>query len=167
MFAEYHVWEHSSGSHDISTEEYHVPAAISEHIDYVTPGVRLRSRRAEVTRNLKKRAGDNKRVKPLITQLAGFPHPNSTTCSIYVTAECTRGQFCAGLDLILRWSIANARDSGQPSTPFPTPRLLCLAMSLAFLRVSMCITAGRIWISTSARCIREYLGRSRFHHGEA
>jgi tripeptidyl-peptidase-1 len=30
-------------------------------------------------------------VKPFITQLKGFPHPNSTTCATYVTADCTRG----------------------------------------------------------------------------
>lgn len=93
MFAEFYVWEHSSGSFDISTEEYHVPAHVKEHIDYVTPGVRLRTRRAEATHNLNKRTNlDKNRVKPFITQLPGFPHPNSTTCSIYVTADCTRGQ---------------------------------------------------------------------------
>lgn len=93
MFAEFYVWEHSSGIYDISTEEYHVPAHVKEHIDYVTPGVRLRTRRVEATRNLNKRAStDKNRVKPFITQLPGFPNPNSTTCSIYVTADCTRGQ---------------------------------------------------------------------------
>lgn len=94
MFAEFYVWEHSSGSFDISTEEYHVPAHVKEHIDYVTPGVRLRTRRAEATQNLNKRAStDKNRVKPFITQLPGFPNPNSTTCSIYVTADCTRAQY--------------------------------------------------------------------------
>lgn len=92
MFAEYHVWEHTSGSHDISTEEYHIPAHVQEHIDYVTPGVRLRVKRAEATRNLSKRGAiDKNRVKPFITQLKAYPHPNSTTCSMYVTADCTRG----------------------------------------------------------------------------
>lgn len=94
MFAEYHVWEHTSGSHDISTEEYHLPAHVQEHVDYVTPGVRLRVKRAEATRNLGKRGGiNNDRVKPFITQLKAYPNPNSTTCATYVTADCTRAQY--------------------------------------------------------------------------
>jgi len=32
-------------------------------------------------------------VKPLITQLPGFPHPNSSVCDIYVTAPCTQVQY--------------------------------------------------------------------------
>ena len=90
LFADFYVWEHDSGAHDISTEAYHVPSHIREHIDYVTPGVRLRSKRAEATSNLEKRAPNVGQVKPFITQLPGFPHPNSSTCSLYVTADCTR-----------------------------------------------------------------------------
>ncbi|KAB5571736.1 putative Tripeptidyl-peptidase sed1 [Coniochaeta sp. 2T2.1] len=92
IFAEFHVWEHVSGSHDISVEEYHVPVRIKEHIDYISPGVRLRTRRVEATTNVNKRGIDKNRVKPFITQLPGFPNPNSTTCSMYVTADCTRVQ---------------------------------------------------------------------------
>lgn len=93
MFASYHVYEHASGSHDISTEEYHVPAHVQEHIDYITPGVRLRTRRAEATQNLAKRGNiDRNRVKPFVSNLKNAPHPNSTTCSIWVTADCTRGE---------------------------------------------------------------------------
>ncbi|KAF4633910.1 hypothetical protein G7Y89_g4204 [Cudoniella acicularis] len=92
LVAEFYVWEHVSGAHDISTEEYHVPSHIQEHIDYVTPGSRLRQR------NIKRRDGSIEKrglniVKPLITQLPGFPHPNSSVCDIYVTAECTRVQY--------------------------------------------------------------------------
>lgn len=40
-------------------------------------------------------------VRPFITKLPVFPEPNSTTCSVYVTAECTRGRFmmstCLGI----------------------------------------------------------------------
>jgi tripeptidyl-peptidase-1 len=87
--AEFFIWEHVSGAHDVSTEEYHVPTHIQEHIDYVTPGTRLRHRsiKVEQVRGLEKRVV----AKPLITQLPGFPNPNASTCDIYVTAECTRG----------------------------------------------------------------------------
>ncbi|KUJ15936.1 alkaline serine protease [Mollisia scopiformis] len=98
LIAEFFVWEHVSGTNDISTEEYHIPTHIREHIDYVTPGTRLRQRAAKRHVNkairadgLEKRVPDT--VKPLITQLPGFPHPNSSVCDIYVTAECTRVQY--------------------------------------------------------------------------
>jgi tripeptidyl-peptidase I len=95
LVAEFYVWEHSSGTSDISSEEYHVPTHIQEHIDYVTPGTRLRQRkmRAAGAGKLEKRLG----AHPLITQLPGFPNPNSSVCDIYVTAECTRGM-CLPLD---------------------------------------------------------------------
>jgi tripeptidyl-peptidase-1 len=38
-----------------------------------------------------KKRGVAERPRPLITQLPGYPHPNSSVCDIYVTAECTRG----------------------------------------------------------------------------
>ncbi|CZR60665.1 related to Tripeptidyl-peptidase sed1 [Phialocephala subalpina] len=95
LIAEFFVWEHVSGTKDISTEEYHVPNAIKEHIDYVTPGTRLRQGKAKPERSgdLKKRLNPGVIAKPLITQLPGFPHPNSSVCDIYVTAECTRVQY--------------------------------------------------------------------------
>jgi tripeptidyl-peptidase I len=91
LIAEFFVWEHVSGTHDISTESYHVPTHIQEHIDYVTPGTRLRQRNLRLERN----GALDKRVvaKPLITQLPAFPNPNSSVCDIYVTAECTRGTY--------------------------------------------------------------------------
>jgi tripeptidyl-peptidase I len=74
----------------MSTESYHIPSKIQEHIDYVTPGTRLRTRQhAAKEKKMKKRSFKDD-VQPFITQLPAFPEPNSTTCSIYVTAECTR-----------------------------------------------------------------------------
>lgn len=98
LFAEFFIWEHSSGTHDISTESYHVPAHIRRHIDCVTPGTRLRQRNVKRA----KAVGIEKRllspdlpkgIQPLITELPGFPHPNLSTCDTYVTAECTRIQY--------------------------------------------------------------------------
>lgn len=100
LFAEFYVWEHSSGSSDISAEEYHIPEYIQEHIDYVTPGTRLRSRdlgKRSWSTEFEKRSGSDYLLRPTphITKLPGFPNPNSTTCDIYVTAECTRGIGCS------------------------------------------------------------------------
>ncbi|KAJ3559780.1 hypothetical protein NPX13_g9488 [Xylaria arbuscula] len=93
LFAEFYVWEHSDGSSDMSTESYHVPSEIREHIDYVTPGTRLRTRAHAAKEKKMKRSNFKDDVRPFITKLPVFPEPNSTTCSIYVTAECTRAQY--------------------------------------------------------------------------
>ncbi|KAK3937828.1 putative Tripeptidyl-peptidase sed1 [Diplogelasinospora grovesii] len=92
LFTEYHVWEHSSGSRDISGDRYHVPGHVQEHIDYVTPGARLRLNRIkDDSKDLKKRGLQV--VRPDITKLPGFPTVNSTSCDVYVTADCTRVQY--------------------------------------------------------------------------
>ncbi|KAI8628143.1 subtilisin-like protein [Xylariaceae sp. FL1651] len=94
LFADFYIWEHSDGSTDMSTEAYHLPSKIQEHVDYVTPGTRLRSRQqAAKNKKMKRGTGFMDDVKPFITKLPGFPNPNSTTCSIYVTADCTRAQY--------------------------------------------------------------------------
>ncbi|KAI0166013.1 subtilisin-like protein [Xylariaceae sp. FL1272] len=94
IYADYYIWEHSDGSSDMSTEAYHVPAAIQEHVDYITPGTRLRSRQgSSQKRNMKRDIRFDVNPRPFITKLPAFPHPNSTTCSIYVTADCTRAQY--------------------------------------------------------------------------
>jgi hypothetical protein len=43
LYADFFLWEHFSGSKDIAAEGYHVPSHIQEHIDYITPGTRLRT----------------------------------------------------------------------------------------------------------------------------
>ncbi|KAK8006812.1 hypothetical protein PG989_000802 [Apiospora arundinis] len=95
LYAEYHVWQHSDGTHDISTESYHVPSHVQDHVDYVTPGTRLRTRSTGGKDSSKRKRSlkDGNVVRPQITKLPGFPHPNATTCDIYVTAECTRVQY--------------------------------------------------------------------------
>lgn len=93
LIAEFFVWEHVSGTWDISTDAYYVPTHVKEHIDYVTPGTRLRQRNVKAGRiaELKKRGVDT--VTPLITKLPAFPHPNSSNCDVYVTADCTKVQY--------------------------------------------------------------------------
>ncbi|KAI1750022.1 subtilisin-like protein [Xylaria castorea] len=91
LFADFYVWKHSDGGSDMSTESYHLPSKIQEHVDYVTPGTRLRSKQHAAKEKKMKRSFDD--VRPFITQLPGYPQPNSTTCSLYVTADCTRAQY--------------------------------------------------------------------------
>lgn len=94
LYADFFLWEHNSGSEDIAAEKYHVPVHIQEHIDYMTPGTRLRTGSAKTHSGvpIKKRAA-SLLGRPDVSLLSGFPNPNSTTCSIYVTADCTRGKF--------------------------------------------------------------------------
>ncbi|KAI5928203.1 peptidase S8/S53 domain-containing protein [Camillea tinctor] len=42
LMADYHVWEHlDTGVKNIACEEYHVPRDVKQHIDYITPGIKL------------------------------------------------------------------------------------------------------------------------------
>ena len=76
----------------MSCQEYHIPGHIQEHVDYITPGVRLRVKTQKRSRDdLEKRGNTNNyRIRPQITQLPSKPEVNSTTCDIYVVADCTR-----------------------------------------------------------------------------
>ncbi|KAH7038297.1 peptidase S8/S53 domain-containing protein [Microdochium trichocladiopsis] len=102
LYAEFHVWQHKDGFEDISTDAYHVPSHIKEHIDYITPGTRLRAikRTAEAKGQQKKqrRSGDlNIRPEPLYrTSFKGQPDPfviNATSCDVNIVADCLRQQY--------------------------------------------------------------------------
>ncbi|CZT09147.1 related to Tripeptidyl-peptidase sed1 [Rhynchosporium agropyri] len=99
LFADFYLWKHSSGVHDISTEEYHLPKHIQEHVDYITPGIRLRQRSAKVGAGdeLLKRSDSTLSgggIRPRnVGDLPGFPQTNATNCDVYVTADCTRVQY--------------------------------------------------------------------------
>lgn len=101
LIADFYIWDHVSGTHDLSCEDYHVPSHIQEHIDYITPGTRLRQRNFKRNGIKAARAEKlDKRVvaQPLITQLPGFPNPTPGDCDVFVTAECTRGKLFSQLD---------------------------------------------------------------------
>lgn len=40
LHADYHEYEHRSGTSMIGCDEYHVPKRVSKHVDYITPGVK-------------------------------------------------------------------------------------------------------------------------------
>ncbi|ROW03279.1 hypothetical protein VSDG_01502 [Cytospora chrysosperma] len=91
LFAEFYIWESADGSQDLATESYHVPLHVKEHIDYVTPGVRLRN-------DSKKRA--TKSMKPEFratyqtTATVVDPQAvNASTCAEYITAGCIQKQY--------------------------------------------------------------------------
>jgi tripeptidyl-peptidase I len=109
LYADFHVWEHEpSGSRDIACEEYHLPTHVQEHVDYVTPGIRMRAKRSKPkftmtpldmeTResgDVAKRAAHMSPQPHQFEELQALPKFNSTNCDTYLRAECIRGKFTA------------------------------------------------------------------------
>ncbi|KAH8879787.1 subtilisin-like protein [Thozetella sp. PMI_491] len=99
LFTEYYVWEHLSGSTDVASEEYYIPQHVQDHVDYITPGVRLRPRtkaaRPEAVGSdvLQKRRTHKDGLHDKQAKLPELPNLNASTCDTYVTAACVRAQY--------------------------------------------------------------------------
>jgi tripeptidyl-peptidase-1 len=111
LFTDFYVWEAGSdGTKDIACEQYHVPADIQHHIDYVTPGIRLRTSTSTNNDN-KKTKRNTSSVPPrsnagaeakspnsgiwdgaMVNVSSDYPGTNSTSCDSYIVAECIRGK---------------------------------------------------------------------------
>jgi len=107
LLTEYHVFEHSeTGSLHVACDEYHVPAHITNDLDYITPGIRLRHDE-QGERVVKKREnGDmlqSRRVKASNVGFVPFPETyrtssdgdtpfNSSICDQAVTPVCIRSE---------------------------------------------------------------------------
>ncbi|KAK3936734.1 alkaline serine protease [Diplogelasinospora grovesii] len=92
LLADFYVFEHlSTGTKNVACDEYHVPKHIQEHIDYITPGIRLRAKK---TQKKPKRAVTPKHG-PVIVQAeaADLPPLNASVCYKYVTPECVKAQY--------------------------------------------------------------------------
>lgn len=117
LFAEYHVYEHSStGIQNVGCNEYHIPHNISNHVDYITPGIVLLSHgyspdtMKQAKRDQLQRQKLDKRVTDVMTadgpsRLAMAAPAEDMSyqatpprvvpvfgCDLYTTAECTRGK---------------------------------------------------------------------------
>lgn len=114
MHTDFYVYEHlATGSKDIACDEYHLPHHIAEHVDYITPGIRLRED-PRVVKMMSKRQ-EKRYASDLIGYRAhntgGKPVPkvwtepltngqspfNSSVCDTYITNVCIRSM----LDLTL------------------------------------------------------------------
>jgi tripeptidyl-peptidase-1 len=101
LATEYHVYEHTTTKENhVGCDEYHLPAGMIPHIDFVTPSVSTIPLGDGKEMRNKKRAEFNSSSK------AGFPphmrpagiSPNSIAdteipCHVAVTPECLRGEF--------------------------------------------------------------------------
>ncbi|EPE06600.1 alkaline serine protease [Ophiostoma piceae UAMH 11346] len=123
LLTEYHEYEHNQhGTRDIATEHYHVPRAVQPHIDYITPGIRLRhddgaankaakSKKRSLEKKAQRAAAAPKAPKDRRSFRAQYTDPthvdtdgaalgtqappafNSSTCYKYVTPDCVRAQY--------------------------------------------------------------------------
>ncbi|CAK7264273.1 hypothetical protein SEPCBS119000_000904 [Sporothrix epigloea] len=106
LMTEYHIYEHTaSGDNDLAVEDYHIPHQVREHIDYVTPGIRLRRDLGNDQKKQRRQQHENEDRRRSLhspymeTEVLGsfstdmimrFPPMNLTNCNLFVTPECIR-----------------------------------------------------------------------------
>ncbi|KAK8038492.1 tripeptidyl-peptidase sed1 [Apiospora rasikravindrae] len=121
LATDYHIYEHEdSGVQTVACEEYHVPEYIQEHIDYITPGIKLmglgenHDTRGKAKKRNTYRGGesidrfilpvkmsDPSRLKIAVNQTGApndggpsipwnIPFPLDGDCDKYITPECIR-----------------------------------------------------------------------------
>ncbi|KAI1879118.1 hypothetical protein JX265_003295 [Neoarthrinium moseri] len=107
LVTDYFEYEHNaSGSKTVATEEYHLPLELREHVDYITPGVRLRAdpgKLKKMKRRQEREEVERRSTQPMYTNLEFFtddngaatslPPLNSSVCDTYVTTACIREQY--------------------------------------------------------------------------
>ncbi|KAI0174519.1 alkaline serine protease [Pestalotiopsis sp. NC0098] len=107
LATDYFTYEHlSSGSQMVAVEEYHVPLELRDHIDYITPGVKLRAdpgKLKKMKRRHEQEALQSREVRPMYTNFeilkgeegaaSALPPLNDTVCDVYVTTACIRAQY--------------------------------------------------------------------------
>ncbi|KAK4550782.1 Tripeptidyl-peptidase sed1 [Oleoguttula mirabilis] len=112
--SQYHFYEHGSlGSASIACDEYHVPAHIQKHVDYITPGIKLyatHTTKATPGEIEKRSSGFRKGrgrhpppKKPMPTGIAAVADLGLAICDVAITPQCimalyniTKGTLSAG-----------------------------------------------------------------------
>ncbi|KAK0724431.1 peptidase S8/S53 domain-containing protein [Lasiosphaeris hirsuta] len=89
----------------VAAEAYHVPLELQQHVDYITPGIRLRAEpalepehgRRSWEPSVEKGTLDRRTVGAGVNLVADvdthFPLLNSTACDYYLTTACIRAQY--------------------------------------------------------------------------
>ncbi|KAI1455382.1 Pro-kumamolisin, activation domain-containing protein [Annulohypoxylon moriforme] len=95
----YHIYQHrDTRSQKVACEEYHLPSHIREHVDYVTPGIKL----ILGTEDKKLAASRKQKRDSHLTKGANSPLPlpppelnstNLTTCDTVMTIPCIRALY--------------------------------------------------------------------------
>ncbi|KAH8897407.1 subtilisin-like protein [Thozetella sp. PMI_491] len=110
LVTDFYYFEDPTGEHrDIGVSEYHIPVSVREHVDYITPGIRLRGQSSKRAEKKAKRA-DRSRLKagkfvehmskqtPVPQSVApaagkGLTGVTNTTCATYLTYDCVQAQY--------------------------------------------------------------------------
>lgn len=104
LYTQFYVYEHRrTGTQNVACDEYHIPAHIREHIDYITPGIRLRvepgrakkAKREHQVQQMRKRGvkAMNTGAVPIPEAILPYlPQLNSSVCNVYVTNQCIRSK---------------------------------------------------------------------------
>lgn len=108
LYTDFFLYEHSqTGSTSIACDEYHIPAHITEHVDYITPGIRLRREPGKLA-PLRRRGQSEVITKrghvASHTGITAIPENikvsassddtpfNSSACATYVSQVCIRSK---------------------------------------------------------------------------
>jgi tripeptidyl-peptidase I len=92
---EYHVYEHNRNSkRSVAADRYHIPRHLRDHIDYVTPGVRLLEVSAPAERKRDLSGHRKPYAKPIPKHLANAESLKiARDCDQLITPACIRGKF--------------------------------------------------------------------------
>lgn len=105
--ADFYIFEHHTGTKNVAVDEYHLPHAVQEYVDYITPGIKMRPDPRELKKLKSKRRAEQplkRSSQPTNTlsgvdsdakALAAIPGFNTSVltlanCNKYVTAACMR-----------------------------------------------------------------------------
>jgi tripeptidyl-peptidase-1 len=105
---EYHIYQHeATGKHNVACDKYHVPEHVQEHVDYITPGIKLfatGSGKSEPS-DIQKRTfgvtsgkGNGGLLPPLLGSLPIaiadlLAIPELQVCSIAITPPCVKALY--------------------------------------------------------------------------
>lgn len=110
LYTDFYVYKHSqSDSAGIACDQYHIPAHVTEHVDYITPGIRLRQESGKAAKLRRRSTSQNSKRGTVAyhTDLIGIPESikiaahadddtnpfNSSMCATYVSQVCIRSKF--------------------------------------------------------------------------
>ncbi len=103
LLTEFSEYEHvASGSKTVAADDYHVPLKLQEHVDYITPSVRLcvdpgklkRSTRSQMEKTtMKKRYKELHEALYTDTESLADASTNLGACDTGLTAACIRAQY--------------------------------------------------------------------------
>lgn len=112
MVADFYIFQHTAtGTKNVAVDEYHLPQDIQEHVDFITPGIKMRPDPRELKKLKHKRDAKlpiKRDTQPTYTNLrpiGGNQNPAALipnfspslltpeNCDKYVTAACMRAQY--------------------------------------------------------------------------